>query len=130
MRQRNRKRLVVRCELTAEQLRTVADQVIYHGSTEHKAYPSRVGSPALRSDATPCDPDIDWNDINASLSEGVRRGCVSQTMEQGFPRYVWGWLGDDLYEARHLNGFGGQYKGYKLEQPEYPRDLDDRLDWE
>lgn len=99
MRQRNRKRLVVRCELTAEQLRTVADQVIYHGSTEHKAYPSRVGSPALRSDATPCDPDVDWNDINASLSEGVRRGCVSQTMEQGFPRYVWGWLGDDC--TRH-----------------------------
>lgn len=51
-------------------------------------------------------------------------------MEQGFPKYVWGWLGDDLYEARHLNGAGGQYKGYKLEPPEYPRDPENRLTWD
>ena len=132
MRQRNRrrKRLVLRCSLTPEQLREIADAVSYHGSTEHKTYPSPAGQPALRSDATPCDPDIEWAEINASLVEGVLRGCVSETMERGFPKYVWGWIGDALYEARHLNGAGGQYKGYKLEPPEYPRDREDRLSWD
>ncbi len=62
-------------------------------------------------------------------AEGVRRGCISEATEQGFPKYVWAWLGGDLYEARHLNGFAGKYKGYRLEPPEYPRDSDHRLDW-
>ena len=115
------------CDLPVDQLQLIAEAVVYHGSTEHKTYPSPAGPPSLRSDATPCDPNIDWEDIKASLTEGVLRGCVSQTMEQGFPKYVWGWIGDDLYEARHLNGAGGQYKGYKLEPPEYPLDRESRL---
>ena len=101
----------------------------YHGSSEHKSYPSRAGPPALRTDATPCDPDIDWAAISNALAQGVRRGCISEATEQGFPKYVWAWLGGDLYEARHLNGFAGKYKGYRLEPPEYPRDSDRRLDW-
>lgn len=86
-------------------------------------------APALRTDATPCNPNIDSEDIDAALAEGVRHGCISEVIEQGFPRYVWAWLGGDLYEARHLNGFAGKYKGYRLETPEYPRDPDGRLDW-
>ena len=129
-RSRRRKRLVLHCDLSEEQLHEIADRVSCFGSAEHKVYPSRAGPPALRSDATPCDPDIDEQDINASLVEGVRRGCVSQQMEQGFPKYVWGYTGEDLYEARHLNGFGGQYKGYRFESPEYPRDRQRRLDRE
>ena len=107
----------------------IAEHVEYHGSSEHKSYPSRAGPPALRTDATPCDPDIDWAAISNALAQGVRRGCISEATEQGLPKYVWAWLGGDLYEARHLNGFAGKYKGYRLEPPEYPRDSDRRLDW-
>ena len=32
-------------------------------------------------------------------------------------------------EARHLNGPAGTYKGYRLEEVEYPRDPEKRLDW-
>ena len=41
-------------------------------------------------------------------------------MEQGFPKYVWGWLNGDLYEPRHINGPAGTYKGYKIMESEYP----------
>ena len=100
------------------------------GSAEHKNYPSPAGPPALRSDATPCDPGLSFAHIGAALAEGIRRGCVSADTEQDFPKYVWGWLGGDLYEARHINGPAGTYKGYKIEEPEYPRDPDGRLSWE
>ncbi len=129
MRRRNRRRRRIQCELPDDSLMHLAEQVEYHGSGEHKSHPSPAGPPALRTDATPCDPAIDWVDIGNALAEGVRRGCVSEATEQGFPKYVWAWLDGDLYEARHLNGFAGKYKGYRLEPPEYPRDPDRRLDW-
>ena len=91
--------------------------------------PVGPGLRRFRTDATPCDSDIDWAAISNALAEGVRRGCISEATEQRFPKYVWAWLGGDLYEARHLNGFAGKYKGYRLEPPEYPRDSDHRLDW-
>ena len=111
-------------------IESVARRARYVGSPEHKAYPGAAGPPALRSDATPCDPDIASDDIGRALAEGVRRGCVSAVAEQGFPKYVWGWLNGNLYEARHINGPAGTYKGYRIEEPEYPRDPDGRLNWE
>ena len=99
------------------------------GSQEHKSHPSPAGPPALRSDATPCDPEIKWDDINTALREAIRRCCTSTVFEQGFPKYVWGWIDEDLYEARHINGPAGTYKGYRLEKVEYPRDREGRLDW-
>ena len=30
---------------------------------------------------------------------------------------------------RHINGPAGTYKGYRLEEVEYPRDPEGRLDW-
>ena len=101
----------------------------YRGSPEHKAYPSPAGPPALRTDATPCDPQIEWDAINAALQEAIRRRCTSARFEHGFPKYAWGWLDGDLYEARHINGPAGTYKGYRLAKPEHPRDLEHRLDW-
>lgn len=115
------------CDLPDTRLQQIAEQVRYVGSSEHKSYKSPAGPPRLRSDATPCDKGVKFSDINAVLTESVRRGCISSVLEQGFPKYVWGWIGDDLYEARHLNGNPGSYKGYKLEPPEYPRDNENRL---
>ena len=54
------------------------------------------------------------------------RGSRSCALESCF---VWGWLNGDLYEARHINGSAGTYKGYKLLESEYPRDPMGRLDW-
>ena len=81
------------------------------GSAEHKTYPSPAGPPALRSDATPCDPQISFEEVEGALKEAIRRSCVSANFEQGFPKYVWGWLRGQLHEARHISGPGGGYKG-------------------
>jgi hypothetical protein len=109
----------------------LAKKVAYVGSAEHKDHPSAAGSPRLRSDATPCDPaltrDVEGN--TTALREGIRRRCVSQEFEGGFPRYVWTWIGRDLFEARHINGPLGTYKGYRLEPIEWPEDPNGLLKW-
>jgi hypothetical protein len=109
----------------------VAARVSYIGSSEHKNHPSRGGPPALRSDATPCEPERTKNiDANtAALREGIVRRCTSAVFEGGFPRYVWTWIDGALYEARHINGPQGTYKGYRLERAEYPLDREGRLNW-
>lgn len=106
-----------------------ADRARYVGSPEHKSHPSPAGPPALRSDATPCDPEIKQGDVNATLQEAIRRQCTSAAFQQGFPKYVWGWLHGSLYEARHIGGEAGTYKGYRLEEAEHPRDAEGRLVW-
>lgn len=71
--------------------------------------------------------DVDGN--TEALREGIRRGCVSAYFEGGFPKYVWTWIDQDLYEARHINGPRGTYKGYRLEELEHPSDPAGRLEW-
>lgn len=100
----------------------VACKVQYIGSAEHKSYPSKAGSPAFRSDASRCDPRYKdkEEDITEALKKAIRNRAVCSTFEDGFPKYVWGFLDEDLYEVRHINGPVGTYKAYKLE---------DRIDW-
>lgn len=108
----------------------VAERATYIGSAEHKTYPSPAGHPALRSDASRCDPR--YNDIDRVtliLREGILRQCVSAVFEGEFPKYVWGWLDDVLYEARLINRDQGTYKGYPLEEAEYPKDATGLLNW-
>lgn len=107
----------------------IAARVQYVGSAEHKAYRSPAGHPALRSDATPCDPRYtEFAPITEVLRTAIDRGCVGAEFIGDFPKYVWGWLDNQLYEARHV-GSGG-YKGYALEPIEFPRDPEARLNWE
>ena len=56
----------------------------------------------------------------------LRRKCPV-----GKPRALsaWGWIDGRLYEARHINGPAGTYKGYEIEKAEYPEDPENRLDW-
>ena len=100
------------------------------GSPEHKSHPSPAGPPALRRDATPCDPQISYEEIQQVLRMAIRKECVSAKFELGFPKYVWGWIGEDLYEARHISGIAGGYKGYRIEETRHPRDPENRLQWE
>ena len=98
---------------------------------EHKSYPSPAGNPALRSDASPCDPRYtDMDALTRALREAITRGCIGAIFEGGFPKYVWGWMDGRLYEAGHINGPQGTYKAYMLEELERPKDDERRLMWE
>ena len=116
-------------ELSPEQ---VADAAAYVGSPEHKSHPSVAGVPALRSDASKCEPAMTRNAARntRALQEGIRRRCTSSVFENGFPRYVWTYVDGDVFEARHIRGPAGTYKGYKLEAAEMPDDPLKLLDWE
>ena len=110
----------------------VARQCRYVGSPEHKSHPSEGRPPALRADVSfPCKPQMtkDMVASTAALRKGVERRCTSAVFEGGYPRYVWTWIDGDLYEARHINGPRGTYKGYQLETVEHPDDPEGRLDW-
>ena len=102
----------------------VAAQARYVGSAEHKNYPSPAGHPALRSDASRCDPRLGYYVVRFTqvLGDAIRRRCVGAIFEGNFPKYVWGWLDGRLYEARHINGPQGAYKAYPLEEVEFPQD--------
>jgi len=109
--------------------REVAAQVKYVGSPEHKDYTSDAGLPSLRSDASRCDPNLPWAEIQQALKRGIEHECVSEQFEEGFPRFVWGWLEGRLYQARHIRGPAGTYKGWALEPFEQPDDPRDKLEW-
>jgi hypothetical protein len=108
----------------------IASRCSYVGSAEHKSYPSPAGNPALRSDASPCDPQYtDMEAITRVLREAITRRCIGAIIEGEFPKYVWGWLDGRLYEARHINGPQGTYKAYELTDLERPKDDEGRLRW-
>jgi hypothetical protein len=128
---RPKHRVIATFESNAPDLNEIASRCRYVGSAEHKGYPSPAGHPALRSDASACDPRYnDFEPITEALRTGIRRGCIAAIFEGGFPKYVWGWLDGQLYEARHINGPQGTYKAYPLEEVDYPKDEDKRLNWE
>lgn len=109
----------------------VAARARYTGSAEHKGHPSDLGPPALRSDATPCEPartrNVERN--TEALREGIRRGCVGAEFEGDFPRFVWTWIEGALYQARLTNRELGTYKGWRIEPIEHPDDPEGRLRW-
>ncbi|HVZ35238.1 MAG TPA: hypothetical protein VG963_22585 [Polyangiaceae bacterium] len=61
--------------------------------------------------------------LTDALREAIRAGRVGEEIG-GFPKYVWVVLDGSVYEARHINGPMGHYKGYELEPAEYPENLD------
>ncbi len=128
---RTKRRKIGRWEENAPSPEEVAISATYVGSAEHKDHQSPAGPPSLRSDATPCEERMtrDQDRNTQALREGIRRQCTSAVFEGGFPKYVWTWIEGDLYEARHINGPRGTYKGYRLEPVEWPNDPQDRLDW-
>jgi len=107
-------------------LATLAEQVSYVGSPEHKDMPSFAGHPRPRRDASICPQSLtaDLAKISGWLSEAFRRGAVGELWEGGFPRYVWYKDGGDVYEGRLVNRGLGQYKGYPLEPAEWPEGIE------
>lgn len=110
-------------------LRHVAETVTYEGSPEHKDFPSFAGQPKLRGDASLCPRDIrDATVVTGWLRSAIRAGVTGAPWEGGFPRYVWHWEGDTMFEARLVNRASGSYKGYPLHDGEWPKGLGDRSD--
>ena len=115
----------------------VASKASYVGSAEHKTAPSPAGPPTPRSDASKCPTDVAENvegvlrwkaEVNEALRHAIRCKCVGGGFLQSFPRYVWGWFRQTMYEARLTNETGGQYKAYPLEESvEWPRDREGLL---
>mgnify|MGYP000700245894 CR=1 FL=1 len=50
-------------------------------------------------------------------------GAVSANFEGSFPRYAWFKNEGVVYEARLINRELGQYKGYPLNDDEWPAEL-------
>lgn len=107
-------------------LNAIAAHVDYVGSPEHKDVPSFAGAPRPRADASLCDRSLltKLDLIKEWLREGIRRGTVSGPWEGEFPRYIWYKDGGTVYEARLVNREQGAYKGYPLEEAEWPEDIE------
>jgi hypothetical protein len=115
----------------------VAQRVEYVGSAEHKSHPSPAGPPKLRhNDASSCDPRyVDRSADQLVYAPGptnaLREAIASERTSDlvgAFPKYVWGVLDGELYEARLVNHERGQYKAYTLkDDAELPEDPDGKL---
>lgn len=106
-------------------LEELAERVSYVGSPEHKDMPSLAGQARPRADASLCERRLtkDFGLVTEWLREAVRRGAVGGFWEGGFPRYAWYKEGDVVYEARLINQARGEYKGYPLNENEWPSGL-------
>lgn len=58
--------------------------------------------------------------LTAQLQDSLRAGTVGALWEGDFPRYVWGRIDGQVYEARLVNKVLGEYKGFPLEDDEWP----------
>ena len=103
----------------------LADRVRYVGSPEHKDFPSFAGRPRLRADASCCPREIrDAEMVNEWLRSAIRRGAISADSSGEFPRYVWHKEEDTVFEARLVNRGNGSYKGYPINEDEWPRGIE------
>jgi hypothetical protein len=101
-------------------LAAMAEKVTYIISSEHKDYLTNAGPGNLRSDASACPRDLNFDEVLEWLRLAVREGTVSAALDGDFPRYAWRRVGSQVYEARLSNSGLGQYKGYPIEDYEAP----------
>jgi len=113
-----------------KRLARLAQRARYVGSPEHKDMLSFAGHPRPRADASICPRDLtrDQARVEGWLREAIRRGAVGEPCEGEYPRYVWYKEGDALYEGRLVNRGRGEYKGYPLEDDEWPRGIEEIYD--
>ena len=108
-------------------LEYLAQQVRYVGSPEHKDFPSFGHQPKPRTDASLCPRWIrDVETVTSWLRTAIRQGATGSPWEGGFPRYVWHREADTVFEARLVNQGNGSYKGYPLNEAEWPPSMQGR----
>lgn len=123
-RQRNRKKAIFLRD--DARINLLAEQISYVGSPEHKKFPSFAGHPAPRADASICDASITQEQAQLWLREAMTRGLCGGMWEGEFPRYLWHKVGEQCYEARLVNQGNGQYKGYPIDDDEWPMEGGER----
>jgi hypothetical protein len=112
---------------------SVAAEVFYRPSGEHKNYPSPTGSWTLsttKSDKAKCAKiaQAGWPAVQEALRSAIRCSCVSRDFRGKFPSRAWAFINDVLHEARLTNEWSGEYHGFPLQYEEQqPKDPGDRL---
>jgi len=103
-------------------LRALAAIARYVGSPEHKDIRGYAGEPKLRADASCCPRDLSLDETIPEqwLRDALLRGAVGAPWEGRFPRYVWYEHEGIIFEGRLVNKEQGSYKGYPLEDDEWP----------
>lgn len=120
----NRKRRIVDATPGQNFLNDLASRVRYIGNPVHKRNPGNFAltPPAQpRPDKTLCDEAGIFRVAKAQhyLEEGVRRGMISPTAQDGFPKHVWAVTADSIVlEANYNNEGPGHYHGYPLLKPD------------
>jgi hypothetical protein len=109
-------------------LAEIARRARYVGSQEHKDTPSFAGQPHPRRypPASLCPRSLagEQEFVTRWLRTAIERGATGSYWVGGFPRLVWHKEGDVVYEAYLTNSGLGEYKGYPLEQIEWPKGLE------
>ncbi len=102
-------------------LESVAARATYVGSPEHKDFLSFAGPPRPRRDASLCPRYLKSKTaVTNWLRSAIRRGHTGAPWEGDFPRYVWHREDSVVFEARLVNREQGSYKGYPLNEDEWP----------
>jgi hypothetical protein len=120
----NRKRRIVDPTPGQKNLNGLGSKVQYVGSSYHKRSPGNFGltPPAQpRPDKTLCDKAGIFTLAEAQhwLQEGVRRGMISATAQNGFPKHILAVTDDGVVlEANYNNEGPGHYHGYPLFEPD------------
>jgi hypothetical protein len=105
---------------TEVDLDVMAEKVSYVLTPEHKDYLTAAGPGKLRSDASACPRDLDFDEVLDWLQKAIRARHISADFEGNFPRYVWSRVEGRVYEARLSNSGLGAYKGYPIHSHESP----------
>ncbi len=106
----------------ANQLESLAQKVTYGGNPAHKSHRGDFGlTPPSAADPrkTLCDGvQIFRHKVALSLlREGVRRGCISEQADNGWPKHIWAVAEDGTpVEAKLDNIEKGNYHGYPLQK--------------
>ena len=98
----------------------IADKVSYVLTPEHKDYLTSAGPGKLRSDASACPRNLDFDKVLSWLRQAIRARYISADFDGSFPRYVWTRVEGRVYEARLSNSGLGVYKGYPIHDHESP----------
>lgn len=102
-------------------LEDLAGRVRYGGNPEHKKNPGDFGltPPAqARPHKTLCDAVhiVSRTEAEALLKEGLRKGLISEQMNNEWPKHVWAVTNAGRpVEAVRESGDGGVYHGYPMQ---------------
>lgn len=129
MRAPHRKRLRIRKLAPIPEgvdLDRIAEVARYVGSPEHKDRPTYAGQPRPRANASICPAHVvgDQEAVEKWLRTAISRGAVGTPWEGNFPRYVWYKDGPIVFEGRLVNREAGWYKGFPLEESEWPSGIE------